>query len=212
MYKFRKKTIPLINTILIVVTLLINSGNLKAQQTVNLEKLQNCDLIFVSDTSGMGEAVMQTTGVYTHVAMVERAGDSIFIIDATQKHGVAKRPLEHTFAARMPVDVYRMAVPIDTAEILARAHALLGCPYDNTFLPGNNAYYCSELIQSVFIINDKPVFQSAPMNWRDSRNRLPRYWKNHFKKLGMKVPEGVLGTNPTGISKDGNLKKVEAAE
>ena len=57
------------------------------------EHLQSGDLIFVRDTSGMGLAVQQTTGQYTHVALVERSGDTLFIIDATPTLGVSRRHL-----------------------------------------------------------------------------------------------------------------------
>ncbi|MBP5527428.1 MAG: hypothetical protein J6X79_03110 [Bacteroidales bacterium] len=184
-----------------ILLLLLACGLLQAQP---LPKLQSGDLLFVSDTSGMGQAVKATTGHYTHVAMVERVGDSLFIIDATQRRGVARRPIEKTFAGKMPMDVYRLMVPFDTTAVLVRAHALLGKPYDNAFLPDNDAYYCSELIQAVF----DSFFPSAPMNWRDKEGRLPEYWKKHFEELGMPVPEGVPGTNPTDMSRSPLLRKL----
>lgn len=168
------------------------------------EYLQNGDLLFVSDTNGMGQAVKASTGNYTHVAMVERVGDSIFVIDATQRHGVARRPIEKTFANKMPIEVYRLKTPFDTAAVLARAHALIGKPYDNTFLPDNDAYYCSELIQKAF----GDLFPSKPMNWRDKEGNLPKYWEKHFTELGVPVPEGVPGTNPTDLSRSPLLKKL----
>ena len=131
------------------------------------------------------------------------SSDSLFLIDATQKHGVARRPLEKTFANRMPVEIYRLTVPFDTATVITRAKALIGKPYDNAFLPGNDAYYCSELIQVVF----DSLFKSKPMNWRDKEGKLPEYWKKHFEKLGMPVPEGVPGTNPTDMSRSPLLQK-----
>ena len=166
--------------------------------------LQSGDLLFVSDTSGMGQAVKETTGRYTHVAMVERSGDSLFVIDATQKRGVARRPFNKTFASKMPVDVYRLAIPFDTAAVIARAHALIGRPYDNAFLPDNDAYYCSELIQAAF----GTFFKSQPMNWRDADGNLPPYWVEHFKKMNMPIPEGVEGTNPTDLAHSPLLKKL----
>ena len=167
------------------------------------DHLQSGDLLFVSDTSGMGQAVKESTGQYTHVAMVERVGDSLFVIDATQKRGVARRSIENTFANKMPVEVYRLTIPFDTSAVLARAHALIGKPYDNAFLPDNDAYYCSELIQAAF----GNLFESKPMNWRDKEGKLPEYWKKHFEKLGIPVPEGVLGTNPTDMSHSPLLRK-----
>ena len=168
------------------------------------EQMQSGDLLFVSDTSGMGQAVKASTGSYTHVALVERSGDSLFVIDATQKRGVARRSIENTFVSKMPVEVYRLTIPFDTAAVLARAHALTGKPYDNAFLPDNDAYYCSELIQAVF----DTLFPSAPMNWRDKEGKLPDYWQKHFAELGMPVPEGVPGTNPTDLSRSPLLRKL----
>lgn len=166
--------------------------------------LQSGDMLFVSDTSGMGLAVKESTGQYTHVAMVERVGDSLFIIDATQRRGVARRPIETIFVHRMPVEVYRLTAPFDTAAVIARAKSLVGKPYDNAFLPDNEAYYCSELIQAAF----DTLFPSAPMNWRDKEGKLPAYWEKHFKELGMPVPEGVPGTNPTDLSRSPLLRKL----
>lgn len=166
--------------------------------------LQSGDLLFVSDTTGMGQAVKASTGNYTHVAMVERAGDSLFIIDATQKRGVARRPIEKTFANKMPVEIYRLTVSFDTAAVIERAKSLIGKPYDNAFLPENDAYYCSELIQAAF----GDLFESKPMNWRDKEGNLPEYWQKHFNELGIPVPEGVPGTNPTDLSKSPLLRKL----
>ena len=168
------------------------------------EPLQSGDLLFVSDTSGMGQAVKESTGHYTHVALVERVGDSLFVIDATQKRGVARRPIDNTFANKMPVEVYRLTIPFDTTAVLARTHALIGKPYDNAFLPDNEAYYCSELIQAAF----GNLFESKPMNWRDKEGKLPEYWKKHFENLGIPVPEGVPGTNPTDLSRSPLLRKL----
>ncbi len=168
------------------------------------EQMQSGDLLFVSDTSGMGQAVKASTGSYTHVALVERSGDSLFVIDATQKHGVARRPFEKTFANKMPVKIYRLTVPFDTAAVIARAKALIGKSYDNAFLPDNDAYYCSELIQTAF----GDLFESKPMNWRDKEGNLPEYWIKHFKELGMPVPEGVPGTNPTDMSRSPLLRPI----
>lgn len=166
--------------------------------------LASGDLIFVSDTSGMGQAVQESTGRYTHVALVERAGDSLFLIDATQKQGVARRPIENTFANKMPVDFYRLKTPFDTVTVVARAKSLVGKPYDNAFLPDNDAYYCSELIQVAF----DTLFPLVPMNWRDKEGNLPEYWKEHFERLGMPVPEGVPGTNPTDMSRSPLLREL----
>ena len=50
------------------------------------------DLLFFRETKGMGAAVKESTGQYTHVAIVEGVGDTVWVIDATPSHGVARRP------------------------------------------------------------------------------------------------------------------------
>ena len=39
------------------------------------------------------------------------------------------------------------------------------------------------------------------MNWRDADGNMPDYWVEHFRKLGMPVPEGVEGTNPADLAR-----------
>ena len=46
------------------------------------------------------------------------------------------------------------------------------------------------------------------MNWRDKEGILPEYWIKHFEKLGVPVPEGVPGTNPTDLARSPLLHKL----
>lgn len=179
--------------------------------TVLMATLMSGDLLFVSDTNGMGQAVQQTTGIYSHVAIVERSGDSLFLIDATPTHGVARRPLTYDLLTPTSnIAVYRLAVPFDTAAVVARAHAFVGQPYDDYFLPDNNRLYCSELIYECYLDADgRHLFPTRPMNWRNADGQLPVYWLEHFNNLGVPVPEGVAGTNPTDLSHSPLLKKMQ---
>lgn len=178
----------------------------------SLFDLRPGDLLFFRDTTGMGSAVRESTGEYTHVALVESVDDTVWIIDATQRYGVSCRPLTIKYGSSDFPDVYRFksgCFSIDS--VLARARSFIGQPYDNAFLPDNGALYCSELIYEVFL-NDcsdkgKHLIEAKPMNWRDKNGNLPKYWQEHFKKLGMPVPEGVPGTNPTDLSCSPQLKK-----
>ena len=165
------------------------------------QSVERGNLLFFEDTAGMGFAVRESTGNYTHVALVETVGDTLWIIDATPRHGVSRHPI--SLETSNPT-IYRLTISFDTAAVLTRAKSLIGQPYDNAFLPDNDAYYCSELIQAVF----DTLFPSAPMNWRDKDGNLPQYWQEHFKKLGMPVPEGVMGTNPTDLSRSPRLHKL----
>ena len=173
------------------------------------DRLQSGDLLFVRDTSGMGQAVQQTTGQYTHVALVERCGDSLFIIDATPTLGVSRRQLSPPTFDISHCDVYRLTISFDTAAVIARAHSFLGQPYDNAFMHNNGALYCSELIYECYLdSNGNHLFEAVPMNWRAPDGTIPQYWLDHFRRLNTPIPEGLPGTNPTAISRSPLLRKL----
>ncbi len=175
--------------------------------------LQSGDLIFLNNNrSDMEKAISASTGEYTHVALVERdSADDVWVIEASPKYGVQRIPYsqferENNLGFfRGNIDIYRLSVPFDTAAVIARAKSLVGKPYDDVFLPDNDAYYCSELVQVAF----GGIFPSKPMNWRDADGNLPEYWTRHFEKLGVPVPEGVPGTNPTDMSRSPLLKMLK---
>ena len=176
------------------------------------DRLQSGDLLFLTmNRSDMESAITASTGEYTHVALVERdsAGD-VWVIEAAPMKGVQRIPYSQFERENLlgsfteSFHIYRLTVPFDTAVVITRAKDLVGKPYDNAFLPDNDAYYCSELIQVVF----GDLFESKPMNWRDADGNLPEFWSKHFEELDMPVPEGIKGTNPTDMSRSPLLKKL----
>lgn len=174
--------------------------------------LQSGDLVFlIENKSVMEKAITASTGEYTHVALVERdSADDVWVIEALPKKGVQRKSYEQFEREHLlwfstgSCHIYRLTMPFDTAAVIARAKSLVGKPYDDAFLPDNDAYYCSELIEVAF----GGLFPLKPMNWRDADGNLPEYWKRHFEKLGVPVPEGIPGTNPTDLSRSPVLKKL----
>jgi hypothetical protein len=79
----------------------------------------------------------------------------------------------------------------------------IGQPYDEKFIMGNNAYYCSELLYELFKKANKnqDFFNLESMTFKDPHTKqfLP-VWKEYYQKLNCKIPEGELGINPAGIS------------
>ena len=190
---------------IILLTVPLWLGNLTQGQT-----LLPGDLLFYEDSAGMGAAIRESTGHYTHVAMIESVGDTIYIIDATQRYGVSRRPFLRQLNDDRPYPTaYRLTIPFDTAVVIAHARSFVGQPYDNAFLPDNGALYCSELIYECYLDTaGRHLFEAQPMNFRNKQGRMPHYWKKHFKRLGIKVPEGILGTNPTDMSRSPLLHKL----
>ena len=211
-------------TLLVLITLLL-AVSVQAQQRDRLGELdvvyrnefhntlQTGDLLFLNENkSAMEKAITASTGEYTHVALVERdSADDVWVIEASPKKGVQRIPYSQFERENIlgffggNIDIYRLTVPFDTAAVIARAKKLVGKPYDNAFLPDNDAYYCSELIQVAF----GDIFPTKPMNWRDDEGNLPEYWIKHFEEFGIPVPEGVPGTNPTDMSRSPLLKMLK---
>ena len=189
----------------IFLLVLLLSIAVQAQQRDRLATLQTGDLLFLNEkSSDMEKAITASTGEYTHVALVEcDSADEVWVIEAYPEKGVRRIFYEQfkrehlIWFSRGICDFYRLTVPFDTVAVIDRAKNLVGKPYDDAFLPDNDAYYCSELIEVVF----GGLFPSKPMNWRDADGNLPESWQKHFEKLGVPVPEGVPGTNPTDLSR-----------
>ena len=169
------------------------------------------DLLFcVQQDSDMEKAIGSSTGEYTHVAILEVDNNGrIWIIEATSGVGVHRIPFRHWKKDNGIFRVYRLSIPFDTAAVIARAKSFIGQPYDDSFLPDNGSLYCSELVYEAFLDSSgKHLFENQPMNFRDKNGKMPRYWKRHFRKLGIPIPEGVPGTNPTDMAKSKLLNQV----
>ena len=180
--------------------------------------LKTGDIIFFGipsnyDASGdsMADAIASSTGDGTlnliHAAIVEVEGDSVWIIDATIRHGVDRHPLDTTLAdftlrdGSLPTFIVKRLKSCFNPAFIDNAKAFCGLPYDVHFLPDNGALYCTELIRESYRLPDGSyLFPERPMNWKDSTWEIPQYWTWLFGQLGEEVPQGVPGTNPQDMS------------
>ena len=185
------------------------------------------DMLFVGspadytlDEDTMGSALSAATGEgdlnIIHVAILEAERDSIWVIDATIKHGVDRHPLD-TFLTdftlkdgSLPVlEVRRLEDAELSRKAVERAKQYLGKPYDVHFLPDNDAWYCSELVHDSYLdASGNPVFPVSPMNFKDASGEMPVYWEQLFALLGEPVPQDVPGTSPQGLRADPLLHPV----
>ena len=152
--------------------------------------LENGDLIFVKDSSDIGQAIQESTGNYSHVAIFLDG----FIYHATTEGGVIAQSPEDFFEAERIYDLYRYA-EIDCTEVKKRAESHLGAPYNASFYPDGDGFYCSQFIAELL-----PVFETIPMKFGDEEEEISPFWLDYYKELGLAVPLDQPGTNPSHLA------------
>ena len=171
------------------------------------DALQEGDLLFCcSEEPNAITAV--TSGVeqlpIDHVAIFHRIGGEHglpYVIEAV-KPCVRLTPFM-TFASSNPmVIIGRVNTDVDIRASIRRCLNMVGKPYDDLYLPGDSAVYCSELVQMNYVTSrGELVFNAIPMSFHDDSGQVTDYWNAFYKQRGMKVPEGEPGTNPGELSR-----------
>ena len=152
--------------------------------------LENGDLIFVKDLSDMGQAIQASTGNYSHVAIF--LDDSIY--HATVEGGVLAQSPEDFFEVEKVYDLYHYP-KIDHKEVKKQAESLLGSPYNSSFYPDGDGYYCSQFIAELL-----PIFETIPMKFGDNIQEISDFWREYYQKLELPVPLNQPGTNPSQLA------------
>ena len=152
--------------------------------------LENGDLIFVKDGSDIGQAIQESTGNYSHVAIF--LDDSIY--HATVEGGVLAQSPEDFFEDGKIYDLYRYP-KIDLEEIKKQAEGLLGSPYNASFYPDGDGFYCSQFIAEIL-----PIFETIPMKFGNGEQEISDFWSEYYRELGLPVPLNQPGTNPSQLA------------
>ena len=152
--------------------------------------LENGDLIFVKDLSDMGQAIQASTGNYSHVAIF--LDDSIY--HATVEGGVLAQSPEDFFEVEKVYDLYRYP-KIDHKEVKKQAESLLGSPYNSSFYPDGDGFYCSQFIAEIL-----PIFETIPMKFGNDTQEISDFWGEYYRELGLPVPLNQPGTNPSQLA------------
>ena len=158
--------------------------------------LENGDLIFVKDDSNIGQAIQESTGHYSHVAIFLDGK----VYHATVEGGVMAQSLEDFFEAEKGYDLYRHA-EIDDNEVKKRAETLLGAPYNASFYPNGDGFYCSQFIAELL-----PIFETIPMKFGDDNQEISDFWRDYYRELGLAVPLNQPGTNPSQLAQSPRLQ------
>ena len=152
--------------------------------------LENGDLIFVKDSSDIGKAIQESTGNYSHVAIFLDG----FIYHATTEGGVIAQASEDFFVAGKVYDLYHCA-EIDCTEVKKRAESHLGAPYNVSFYPDGDGFYCSQFIADIL-----PIFETISMKFGDDTQEISDFWSQYYRELGLPVPLNQPGTNPSQLA------------
>lgn len=170
-------------------------------------ELQEGDLLFCCpDTANAITAV--TSGVedlpIDHVAVFHRIGGETglpYVIEAV-KPAVRLTPIDTFLCNNAHVIVGRVKADFNIRRTVRSCLAMVGKPYDDLYLPGDSAIYCSELVQMSYrTVSNLPIFEPIPMSFHDETGRVTDYWQEFYRKRGMAVPEGEPGTNPGALSR-----------
>ena len=176
-----------------------------AGQTI--AELQEGDLLFCcADTANAITAV--TSGVedlpIDHVAVFHRIGGENglpYVIEAV-KPAVRLTPIDTFLCNNVHVIVGRVKADFYIRSAVRSCLAMVGKPYDDLYMPGDSAVYCSELVQMSYrTVSNQPIFEPIPMSFHDETGRVTDYWQEFYRKRGMAVPEGEPGTNPGALSR-----------
>ena len=152
--------------------------------------LENGDLIFVKDDSDIGQAIQESTGNYSHVAIF--LDEQVY--HATVEGGVLAQAPEDFFEAEKVYDLYRYP-KIDHKEIKKQAEDLLGSSYNASFYPDGDGFYCSQFIAEIL-----PIFETIPMKFGNDTQEISDFWSQYYRELGLAVPLNQPGTNPIQLA------------
>lgn len=188
---------------------------------LSVSDLRDGDLLFV--VSGNGNNITRVTeGVdgkaIDHVAVYSEG----HVIEAIPVKGVVESPLD-SFLVRLSEHESVLVGRVHGADVrmsVANARTFVGLPYDDIFMPGDSAIYCSELVQRSFVLRSsarmaksggdgcggESVFGTIPMSFHDSTGRVTDFWTKFYAARGLQVPEGEPGTNPGQISRDPKVR------
>lgn len=181
-----------------------------ALPTLSAQQLRPCDLLFV--VNGRGNAITASTeGVgelpIDHVGVTLVTDSGVSVSEAIPSKGVTRTPLA-AFLRRAEEGGAGSAVLVGRVQQVGvqateATLASIRAPYDSLYLPGLEAVYCSELVQTAFVDSTgRHVFSTIPMSFHDRNGRILPEWTAFYARHGMAVPEGQPGTNPGQLSRD----------
>ncbi len=186
----------------------------------NTPQIKSGDIVFRgANSSDLSEAINDVTQTvkstnYTHVGICDVVDGKVIVYHSDLDKGVLKEPLELFISSantvRYNVDLYRIK-NIESKQIenaISIAKSLIGNPYNTTYILEDQGYYCSEYIYELY--KKDSVFKLEPMSFKNPEtNVFHQGWIEHYKNLGIAIPEGKLGCNPNGMASSTAIKFIK---
>ena len=198
------------NRLLVTLAILTSAivGNKASAQA-----LKEGDIVFQTlPCGGLCDAIIATTPCendrrFNHCGVIRLKNNELYVVEAIGEK-VQETPLSR-FTARDTARQLAIGRPRYTSASEARAAAAkaasyIGRPYDDPFLPGDSALYCSELIWESCRNNGKRIFTTAPMTFKEG-GETHKAWQEYYQSIGASIPEGVPGINPCAIANSPKL-------
>ena len=175
--------------------------------TLTGQVLQEGDLLFCcpDSSNAITDVTQGARGMkIDHVAIVHRIGGDdgpLYVIEA-KKPVVCLTPIDTFYRENPHALVGRVNGDVDIRKSVRRCLMMVGKPYDDLYLPGDSAVYCSELVQLNYVDSEcNLVFDPVPMSFHDATGQVTDYWLKFYAERGMTVPEGAPGSNPGELSR-----------
>ena len=174
------------------------------------ESILEGDLLFAYSAT-TGRAISQATVHDTtalpiyHVAIATWVGEKLYALEAIDE-GVVLTPYEkfvERTRSKGGMLVGRLRDRSGASQSVSNAMEHIGKPYDYLYMIDTQEIYCSELVQLSYVNGrGQRLFPLINMSFHGSDGHILDYWREHFAKHNMAVPEGALGTNPAQIAHD----------
>ena len=174
------------------------------------ERILEGDLLFAYSATS-GRAISQATVHDTtalpiyHVAIATWVGEKLYALEAIDE-GVVLTPYEkfvERTRSKGGMLVGRLRDRSGASQSVSNAMEHIGKPYDYLYMIDTQEIYCSELVQLSYVNGrGQRLFPLINMSFHGSDGRILDYWREHYAKHNMAVPEGALGTNPAQIAHD----------
>ena len=174
--------------------------------------LESGDLVFETSTSSQSGAIRWATrSRWSHVGIVEVAGDGVFVIEALGK--VSRTPWKAWRRRALRGGELLVLRPRDLsperrAAAAARARDFLGRPYDARFGWGDDRIYCSELVVKAY---ERAAGVSLGRRERLGDLRLAGIEAAAERRWGGALPRDLVLVTPASLAGDARLVRLPAA-